>query len=824
VTLAVSKRDPQPLASGVSPRQIVTLSVTSDDPTTPVYGLSVYFNGRLVVSGSESQAMDTEISADGGSGFDVVIRPVEPLAAGDTCHLRVVTGALDESWTFEIADRQCPVVVPTLTVPAPFSRAAASPASLTVVVSDEVTETVDFTIVSANLQYAPNLPLGPGSPANQVWFNPSLNPGLSFRGCEGRVLEVVPGVFRTIVSVQGPNLATYDGSQILNPSATVNVFRDWGLDIWVQGQQIVVNGRDAGVSGWLPVTSVVSGRATTVMTVPSAYAVGTRVEVVVRAADARGNPGVTRYHFDVGQAEGPIVSLISPAPGSRGVPRLSSPTSDLAFTVTSVHDVTLASVTVLVDGAPAVTAGVGVGTYAASTLTPVTGGFDVVLKNSVAYADRRLVHVDVRASDLSARAGERRVWSVQFGSGVEAAAADVAGGQLLSDDVVNALSFDFQGQSFADPVALGHTGFAADGWRYDNGSRTSDVASWFTELGSFPVSGTFVTYPGGWLILQPLATTPWMSCTQAVSGWSMAGNSARPLLDGDGGPDAVFSVASDSEVITIDFVSDTSRRLSTVGLEDGSGDITSRDMNQAGDIPDADYALAPGPYSSMSFRAWSRQWLLALTGTSVVTMAHDVDEVGLPGPVVSRTIPVAGFRVELSDRRLAVAYNDTGIGSVEVWDWRRFLALQASEFFADDGTVPALQASDVRDLVLDGDVLAVATAGHVALLNVSTADKVEFTQAQLGLTGAGSVNAVALESGTTLSRGRLYAGADTPGRVVAYQVHAPAAAAVLSDARRVRRLSSAGVTESDSSAYVRTAMTVWGLVERHVRTQMDVAP
>jgi hypothetical protein len=413
---------------------------------------------------------------------------------------------------------------------------------------------------------------------------------------------------------------------------------------------------------------------------------------------------------------------------------------------------------------------------------------------------------------------------VQFGSGVEAVAADVAGGHLPSDDVVNALAFDFQGQSFADPVTLGHTGFAADGWRYENGARTSDVASWFTELGAFPVSGTFVTYPGGWLILRPLAPTPWMSCAQAVSGWSMAGNSVRPLLDGDGGPDAVFSVASASEVITIDFVGDAARRLSTSGLEDGSGDITSRATDQGGDIPDTDYALAPGPYSSLAFRAWSRQWLLALTGTSAVTLAHDVDEAGLPGPVVSRVLPVAGFRVELSDQRLAVAYNDTGIGSVEVWGWRDFLALQASEFFADDGTVPALQAADVRDLVLDGDVLAVATAGHVALLNVSTPAKVEFTQAQLGLTGAGVVSAVALEPGTTLSRGRLYAGADDPGRAIAYQLHAPAASTLLSDARRVRRLSSAGVTESDADAYVRTAMTVWGLVERHVRTQMDIAP
>jgi hypothetical protein len=783
--------------------------------------VNVWFNGAQVVSGGEAVDGRSSVTANGLSGFDIVIVPVEPLSADETCTVRVTaddtlsSSSVDGSWTFSTVEDLGPRVNHASTSPAPGSNPSTSPPTITIVVSDAVASDDDFVISSANAEYAPPAPIGPApAPANQIWFSATgPNTGLSFRGAEGRRILISPGQWRTIVSVQGDTLATYDGAQATGTNVTATVYRRAGLDVVVDGVTVVLTGQPVD---WGAVVTPVAGGMQVTVTPPTPWPDGSRVPVFVRAADGDGDVSELAYDFLVGQAQGPVVSNISPAQGTRGLPVGPGPTSDLAFRVTSASGVALASVNVLVDGVAAVTAGTGVGTYAASTLTPISGGYDVVLKNSVAYADGRIVHVDVSCADTVSRPGERRVWSVQFGEAAGSVSATQAGGEIPSDAVVRVCAYDLSASAFCRPAEMGHTGYAADGYWYEQGTRTQDVASWFTELGQFPAGGQLVVMSGHWALLPALASAPWAQCQQLVSGdWNMAGKSTSPLLDGDFSPrNARFALASALGVVVVDFAADRATLIDDSGRMTGAWGISQRAINQASGDIDGQVALDAS--------ACQR---LALDGDVIVVCQAAALSVVRGDESRSQAYSTSWSRARVDEQVFAVAYNDLGQGAVEIWSLDGFFAGTGMSELYDDVSSPAIPAAEVNDIDIRGRALFAASDAEVTVIDRQNASAASYSQADLGLTGTGNVSAVSSMPGTEPGYGYFYAGSDGPGRVTRFRIHwpsEPSRAVTVSDGVPVSSLSAFGSVDDNGSRFLRLAMRVVGDLQAFVNSSMNV--
>lgn len=885
MTLSLVQRNPAPGAVNVSPSIKPRFTITTDDVGSPVDPATVFIdvNGQFLVSAGVA-APGTTFETNNLGGYDVVLSPPQLFPEEDTARVRVqandvpAASPLDESWQFMVADARGPVI--SSAVPAPYSTVTASPATIDITIADRgaghvpVDVVEDFQDANMNLEHQVVMPVGGlAPPANQVQFTPSVN-GKNFESRLGRVIDVLTGVDagerRRIVSVQGPGLATYDGAQLSGTSETVSVKYDRGLDVWVDGVHVVQAGEltpEAATASW---TATVTVNATDIdisIGVPVAWARGTDVRVRVRVSDD--NPDLVNvsdidYTFRVQQTAGPVVTNITPAPGSRDLAVGATPASDLQFDITSDDGVDSATLDVIVDGVAAITNGVAAGDYSTSTISAITDGFQVVLKKNTPYADGRVVHVDVYAEDTVPQAGERRVYSVQFGTSTGEDTMTSGGGEIPGDDVVRVVAFDMRDTSFGDPVRLGHTGYAWDGYLYANGSRSQDQASWFTELGEFPLSGFFVvTATNGWAIVKSLDAAPWMTCAPIVgSGWSMAGNAADSLSDGDFGPDASAFVSS-TAVFHVDFVLDKVTRYDELGRVDGTGDITARDSDQASAaFPDAVWALPVGPYPYVSGRVWQtrelgRSLAFVTTQTGNLAVAHDLSPAyielveGLRGStfpvsrVTQRAFPGTWQRVVMGNvdypaklLPMALVYNDSGQGTVELWDWTRFIYSQNVTLFLDDASSPALPATEARDADVvvapesDGALstaLAVATVAQVDIVDVDAPSTSPHTDVDLGLSGiAGAeVRAVALEPGFLPDLGHFYACAAAPadGRVVRFREHAasaPARTVTLSNGVPYTSLSAVGRTRHLVESYVRTSMKLNHESETYVNTSMDL--
>lgn len=810
MTIAIATRDPLPAATSVSRGVSVRLSLSSDDLTRPVAATSIqaWLAGAHVIVAGIAVDGRSSLAANGLGGFDLVLVPWETLPSDDIVTVRVTaadtiaSSTVDETWSFTTVEDLGPRISHGACTPAPGSNPTSTPVTITVFVSDALTGDIDFTLTGANVEYVPPPPIGPPpAPANQIYFSATgPNAGLSFRGTEGRRFFAA-GQWRTIVSVQGPELATYDGAQIFGTSVNVDVYRNAGLDVVVDGQVIVQTGQPLL---WGAVVTTSAGGVQVVMTPTTSWADGTRVPVFVRATDSDGDVSELSYDFLVGQAQGPVVSNISPAPGVRGLPIGPGSTSDLAFRVSGASGVTLGSIDILVDGVAAVTAGVGVGTYATSTLTPVSGGYDIVLKNSVAYADGRIVHVDVSCTDTVARPGERRVWSVQYGNAVGAQAATAMGGEIPSDNVARVVAYDLSDTSFCRPADLRHDGYAADGYWYESGSRTEDVAAWFTALGQFPAGGQLVvTGDGGWALLPTLAAAPWAQCAQFVgSGWNMAGNAASPLLDGDFAPDApVLALASALGVVVVDFVTDRAWLYNNSGRMLSAWHIDQRAINQATGSLDTSVVIDASAVQRLALGAGDV--FVACQASALTAVRAGVGR--------SQTYAATWVRARVSGGEFAVTYTDGGQGTVEVWSLDKFFQGLGMDELYDDMSTPALPAAAVADIDLVGNALFVATPTTMEVVDRDGASSVSLSQATLGLTGAGAVRALAACRDAAADYGYVYVGADSPGRAVRFRLHWPSEpnrAVVVSNGVAVASLSAAGVVTDNDSSYLRLAMDI----------------
>lgn len=819
MTLTIDQSFPAPGAVDVSPSVSVSFSLVTDDQPVDRLTLNVWVDGRhLIVDGQPGPG--SRLQSSGLGGFDVVAATNRRLPDQQVVEVRVVAddtsaaSPIDVSWTFTVADSRGPVI--DSAEPTPGSITPLSPTSLFITLADPGTGNdpvpvlQDFVANPANLQF---VRVGETTAQNQIEFDPAGGQG--FVGREGQLIEVNSGLDvgkrRVITSVQGPGLATYGNGpvdQLLGSAESVTVFDDKGLDVVVDGVRVIHSGfpdQDAVDAGWSANVNVVPPKLEILISPPVLWNIGDRVSVFIHAADASGQVSDISYFFDVGDTQGPRVINVVPEEGTRGISVNPTPDSDIQFDVISALTVNTSTLNVEVNGVPAITAGVGVGDWAGSTVTNVDASRErVVLKRSTPYTDGEIVFIDINVDDNQGNPGERRILRMHFGAADGTSAVNTT---LGGTDIVRVISYDLNETSFARPEELNHTGYAWDGFWYNAGNRSTKVASWFTELGAFPLAGSIVvTAANGWAIIRPQDPGPWMTCAPITSpAWSMADNST--LVDADFGPDAVLALAG-SNVLVVDFTRDRVERYNSAGRTYGLGTISQRNSNQAGGASNVAYAIPLGPYQAMSCVRSQRDFVLALGSTGELTVLQEVsaeldttlrgrEQINVVPPrVVTRSAPGTWKRIRLGHLEdaanltaMVVAYNDAGQGQIELWDWFQFLLTGPSVLaFFDDASSPALTATEIKDLDISHTpehlAIAAAMVGEIVLLDwdidAQSASAQVFDETTLGLAGVASavMSAVALEPGFTPGHGHIYAAVSAPadGRVNQFRVHSPGGA------------------------------------------------
>lgn len=825
MTISITNQDPAPSAVDASPYVFPSLMIASDAPLAPVDRdtIDVWINGTQFVAGGVAVFDTTVITGDEIGGFAITMQPLAPFPSEEPVTVRVVAddtdaaSPIDSSWSFTVTDVTGPVLTDH-SLP-PYAITTAVPVNILFRITDPGTgydpqlSVLDFTASSANVQFAHPLIVGggAGTPANQVSFTP-VSDNDTFLGREGALIEVTSGVDtgerRRIVSVQGPGLATYDGAQLSGTSVTVKVYDERGLDIVIDGERVFHSGfldSDAAANGWSGTATVNGDNDIDVaLAVPggvsSAWVDGTRVPVQVRVSDDNAvarNISDINYFFDVGDLRGPQIVNVSPAEGTRGL-SVSSPGSDIYFEITCSKGVDTATLNIAVNGVAAVTAGTPTGNYSGSSIGSVTGGISVTLVNASSYTDGEITFVDITVDDNDGNPGERRVLRFHYGT----ANSDAVVGSGTFTDAVRVIAFDISDTSFGNPKELRHNGYAADGIWYEDGSPSADnVASWFTELGSFPASGHIVVSAAdGWGIFKPATTSPWMTCAPATSpAWSMAGNDTE-LLDADFGPQPVLVLAGTDGVIVVDFVNDSAVRYTSTGAETSSSNISARASNQSGS-EDASLALPAGPYTkvasvhdqfddeSHAVIAIGTSGALSLVqdlGTQLAAALYTRDAaVFTPASVTTRVFTGTWQRLRLGTLGeydvivpMLVAYNDSGQGQVEVWDWHKFSLQRSVELFLDDASTPALAAAEVRDIdiVVNRDeaqdlrvTLAAMMVGELDVIDYDVAIPASstvsaYSETTLGLNGVSGAetSAVVLGPDANADKGYLYAAVSKP--------------------------------------------------------------
>lgn len=841
MTLSVANRYP---ASGAvdAPRaarakfDIVTSSVGDQVVRSSV---NVWVNGsHVIANGAASTGAD--IADNGLGGFSVSVSQALPAVAGDVSTIRVTASstsaaALDDTWAFTFADDSGIYVVSSS--PEAFTISTLSPTAFDIVLRDD--------------DNAPQLRVADFSDSASEIVNNSVafyaTGTNSFEMRVGSLIEFTSGthagVRRRITDVSGPGLATFDGAPLSSAIGDFTVYRQRGLDVWIDGVRVIAEGwpdADAAVAGWVATATVLGNGdiQVAVTTVPVSWSRGYNIPIAVRVSDDVGNHSTLDYSVTSQNDRGPFVDGHDPAPDSKALALGAS----LSFNITAPDDISYASINIYVNGAAAVTAGSGVGNWSGSTVLPTTDGYAVTLTPTVDYDDGLTAFVDVSAADL-AGVSSRHVFSVQFGTTQDTVTTSSSG-------VVRVAGFDLTQSSFAKPAELKHTGYAYDGTWYESGSPMSSVAkaSWYVESGSFPLVGCVVAKStSGWDVYAAGDSAPWMSCSPLVSGgWSMSGDMVTGIVDAAFGDDAELCVVTSYGAIVVSFVGDTAFRYDVSGRAESIGDVSQRDGDQYGGVPAAAFALPAGPYVAGHMSSWQRDGTrsraLALANAAAVVVVNDLGDderdfvsglksvdayadvvtVSVSGAV--KRVVTRAFKLPSTRAPLAYAVNDGGAGTVFVGDWIDAIAGIEPVVMIDGISTPSIPSADVSDVDVivsdDGGVtLAVVTPSQIDVIavdygNQSLSDTLSLSDVDLGLDGiaSSSLSAVSLEDGAGVDDGYMYAATAAPadGRVVHFRIHGagePGRVSVVDSGSPYASVSAMGVTSYVDTAFVRLAMT-----------------
>jgi hypothetical protein len=864
MTTSISNQQPPPDADNISGRPFVQFSLTSNDPLAPVIQetIQVSFGGRdFIVNGQPQDGLDVMIESNASLGFDVTMR--QELPESTWVEVGVQATGISSTWKFRTGDDRGPRAVSVL--PAQFEDGASA------------TPVISFTIIDDNVEREPaefvvEQTAADGERTGNVLHSDTID----FRNREGRVIQV-SGVENIVNSVLGPHDAVTDLSGA-ESGATLNLYADRGLDIWVDGAQLVHSGEDVSSGDWT-VSVVKTGNEIDVTLTRAGPALSGRIDVQVMVSDDDPqfhNTSRLNWFFDVGDTKAPVITNVAPANGSKGL--VDSPPENLAFDITdNGTGVDSATLDVEVDGVAAITAGVGVGDFSGSTVAPIGGGYTVTLVKGTDWVDGGQVFVDVVADDTTGNS-MRAVLNFHFGNPADTEGLSIGDGNLPEDDIKRVVAFDLSNTSFGRPVELRHTGYAYDGHLYDQGAisdqspaegdaSVDNLASWFTETAgtdrgsqaAFPLSGYVVATAGYWTILDQNSDM-WMRCPVvgvASPAWSMAGSAAASITDADFGEDATLFVSGEG-VIAVDFSADAAVRYSTDGREPSDTDISSRALDQNTGALDASYALTSNAVAKVAGVAWQRGQprsvvtvacgpttadIIAELSPEFLTSTGSADpEKVVPLSFTSPSWSRARLSADDADGVLAMMLmrDEAGQAKLSTYNWLSLLTSPtpaAIHTFDNSNDLPVEAGADFDALRQPGVwLLAVATADTLTIIEVAASGASSTQTVQRSLADLGMVFgvnprllSVAIEESFEFGLGHLYVSGTedgAAGRITRYREQSATASAagqvtqVGTDV--LSSIDSMGVSELGGGSLLRASMNVAAEGFGLLRASMDV--
>ena len=378
------------------------------------------------------------------------------------------------------------------------------------------------------------------------------------------------------------------------------------LNIWVRGVQIVLNG--ISITGVMTAafTLLTPGLLRVALTPVALQWSDDYNYVQIQISDKATVPGHAPnksdmvFYYRAGDKTAPIIDNFSPPEESTNLANNVQLSFDIHDQVTGVA---LNTIQITVNSVAAVTNGVGVAPFAASTVNPIVGGFAVVLINAATYTDSELVTVVIQADDNNANRTRDAFWAhigtVKITTTMNSSDVDEYAHNRFGHTTYTLTKYDSSNDSFHNPDSMDHTGYAYDGLYYVSGKLLPGAAqaSWFTEgssslrgnIAPFPASGYLIGSTNKWGIIESHGNNynMWMLCPSdpgghagSVIAWSMAGNSS-PGTHTIKFTNGRLFVLSD-RVVIVDFTNDKAYKIDQYGLQESFLKIDDRRLNQNG--------------------------------------------------------------------------------------------------------------------------------------------------------------------------------------------------------------------------------------------------
>lgn len=843
MSIEFSNIDPADGASMIGPRPFIRFSVTGSvmDPVS-IGVINVFVDGAVaVVNGVAQPKFKFKATANSLFGWDIAVRADFPLTFSDAHNVKVTALGQEVEWEFMVVDG----IGPRLLNMSPANGADGMTAFP--LISFDISD-VDGDVPLRTVHVESDVGSLSGSEITAT--------DIDFRGMEGRLCEI-DGNLATIAAVTTNDTAvtTYSGS---GSGLNVKVFDVTGVDVVIDGVEVVKFGEvvDSGLWSTTVTTPVAGSVHVEARRINQPFDEGKVVSVDVRAkdddVDVR-NVSILSSSFVIGDSRGPSISELVPVPGSR----LLADDEEIVFKVTDMDSgIDDSTLEVSINGVLAISSGTAVGDFATSSIVDIVGGVEVTLTKSTDWDSGEVV-VYVSASDRVGNKMTPVTFTYNFIYAGREIDISVIDGQLVDDETIRVIGFDFSDSSFVDPVELLHTGYAFDGRWYQRGAMDSDVAlaSWASEASSvdrstrlsFPVSGQIIVTSGSWSIVDA-AGAMWMRCKALVSAgsgdWSGAGSPARTLADAAmARTRPLLSLACGKGVIVIDFTADAMHLTDIVGRSTGTGGVGQRNSNQSGGSVDTAFAMVDDDETSqvtavtvLSDDSWvaavGRGGRLEFTSNAsdsdkaLVSEARGLEVTGAMKTVAVAIDNVGSWkRVKMDHGDLSVVQKITacfeGESSSEavviVGDWLAIFAYLSPRY--RQHTVSASPAKDVDQLTTEFNdwLIALATSVDVSIHKVEDNFEMssvnDFDIVDLGLDSIAdiAVSSVSVDKGSDLQSGHVYVSGISPvaGKIARFDfVPSGGSATEVATGARFSSVDVIGRMKSRESRYIRSSTRI----------------